>query len=319
MKDNKTLYIIVPCYNESEVLPYSSVVLKDKLIEMIKEDLVSVQSKIVLVNDGSKDTTWEIICNLVEENNIFQGIKLSRNKGHQHALVAGLTYAVDFADIMITIDADLQDDVNAMSEFVKNYHDGCEVVYGVRTSRKKDSFFKRKTATTFYKIMNNMGVETVYNHADYRLLSKRATEALLSFKETNLFLRGLVPLIGFKSTTVGYERSERFAGKSKYPIRKMLSFAADGITSFSTKPLKLLLEFGFLFLIIGTGFNIYFFIDFLIKDFIIYNYHWIVLATIWMAVGIILIALGLIGEYIGKIYFETKERPRFFIDEVKKK
>lgn len=313
------LYLVVPCYNEMEVLHDSAAKLKRKIEEMIAENLISSESKIVLVNDGSKDKTWDIISELSEQDSLFQGVKLSRNRGHQNALIAGLTYSVDYADMMITIDADLQDDIEVMTDFVKNYYDGCDVVYGVRTSRKKDTFFKRKTATTFYKMMNKMGVETVYNHADYRLLSKRATEALLSYKESNLFLRGLVPLIGFKSTTVGYERSERLAGESKYPLKKMLAFAWDGITSFSVTPLKLITIFGIIFFILGCGFNLYFLIDYFISNFTVREYAWIILATIWSAMGVIMICLGLVGQYVGKMYVETKNRPRFFIDEIKKK
>lgn len=313
------LYIVVPCYNEMEVLPDSSKKLLLILEEMIEEKLISSKSRILLVDDGSKDKTWDIITHLSNSNIEFQGLKLSRNRGHQNALIAGLTYSSEFADMMITIDADLQDDIKVMKEFIKHYYNGCDIVYGVRTSRKKDTFFKRKTAQSFYKIMKKMGVETIYNHADYRLMSKRAVNNLLEFKEANLFLRGLVPLIGYKYATVGYERSERLAGVSKYPLKKMLSFAMDGITSFSTKPLKILFTLGMFLFIISSAFNIYFLVDYFIQHFVVRSYSLIIISSLWNVTGILLMAIGLIGEYIGKIYTESKHRPRFFIDEICKK
>lgn len=311
------LYIIVPCYNEEEVLEDSSKKLLDVLNQMIDCKLISNESKIVFVNDGSKDRTWEIISNLTQKDEKFKGVSLSHNRGHQNALLAGYTYSVDKADMMITIDADIQDDINVMKDFVNNYYAGCDVVYGVRTSRKKDSFFKRSTAQGFYKFMKRMGVEVVYNHADYRLTSKKATKAILEFDESNLFLRGIVPLIGFKSAKVGYERSKRLAGKSKYPLRKMLSFAWDGITSFSTKPLNMLLTFGFLFSFIGIGFDIYFLVDYFISNNIVRHPLLVILFSMLFSLGVILLGIGLVGQYVGKTYIETKKRPRFFIDETK--
>lgn len=308
------LYVVVPCYNEEEVLPETSKQFRNELNEMKEENLISSDSKIVFVNDGSKDKTWEVITKLHEENKIFQGLKLSRNKGHQNALVAGLSYAISYADITITIDADLQDDVKAMKEFVKAYHEGKDVVYGVRSSRKKDTFFKRTSALGFYKLMKWMGVDIVYNHADYRLMSKRAVEGLLAFDESNLFLRGMVPLIGYPSTVVKYERHERFAGTSKYPLKKMISFALDGITSFSVKPLKMISRIGILMFLISIGFLIYSIVVFFMNQAVD---GWATLmCSIWMLGGIQLLMLGIVGEYIGKIYKESKRRPKFFIEDI---
>lgn len=308
------LYVVVPCYNEEEVLPETSKQFRNELNEMKEENLISSDSKIVFVNDGSKDKTWEVITKLHEEDKIFQGLKLSRNKGHQNALVAGLSYAISYADITITIDADLQDDVKAMKEFVKAYHEGKDVVYGVRSSRKKDTFFKRTSALGFYKLMKWMGVDIVYNHADYRLMSKRAVEGLLAFDESNLFLRGMVPLIGYPSTVVKYERHERFAGTSKYPLKKMISFALDGITSFSVKPLKMISRIGILMFLISIGFLIYSIVVFFMNQAVD---GWATLmCSIWMLGGIQLLMLGIVGEYIGKIYKESKRRPKFFIEDI---
>lgn len=308
------LYVVVPCYNEEEVLPETSKQFRNELNEMKEENLISSNSKIVFVNDGSKDKTWEVITKLHEEDKIFQGLKLSRNKGHQNALVAGLSYAISYADITITIDADLQDDVKAMKEFVKAYHEGKDVVYGVRSSRKKDTFFKRTSALGFYKLMKWMGVDIVYNHADYRLMSKRAVEGLLAFDESNLFLRGMVPLIGYPSTVVKYERHERFAGTSKYPLKKMISFALDGITSFSVKPLKMISRIGILMFLISIGFLIYSIVVFFMNQAVD---GWATLmCSIWMLGGIQLLMLGIVGEYIGKIYKESKRRPKFFIEDI---
>lgn len=308
------LYVVVPCYNEEEVLPETSKQFRNELNEMKEEKLISSDSKIVFVNDGSKDKTWEVITKLHEEDKIFQGLKLSRNKGHQNALVAGLSYAISYADITITIDADLQDDVKAMKEFVKAYHEGKDVVYGVRSSRKKDTFFKRTSALGFYKLMKWMGVDIVYNHADYRLMSKRAVEGLLAFDESNLFLRGMVPLIGYPSTVVKYERHERFAGTSKYPLKKMISFALDGITSFSVKPLKMISRIGILMFLISIGFLIYSIVVFFMNQAVD---GWATLmCSIWMLGGIQLLMLGIVGEYIGKIYKESKRRPKFFIEDI---
>lgn len=308
------LYVVVPCYNEEEVLPETSKQFRNELNEMKEENLISSDSKIVFVNDGSKDKTWEVITKLHVEDKIFQGLKLSRNKGHQNALVAGLSYAISYADITITIDADLQDDVKAMKEFVKAYHEGNDVVYGVRSSRKKDTFFKRTSALGFYKLMKWMGVDIVYNHADYRLMSKRAVEGLLAFDESNLFLRGMVPLIGYPSTVIKYERHERFAGTSKYPLKKMISFALDGITSFSVKPLKMISRIGILMFLISIGFLIYSIVVFFMNQAVD---GWATLmCSIWMLGGIQLLMLGIVGEYIGKIYKESKRRPKFFIEDI---
>lgn len=251
------LYIVVPCYNEEEVLPETSKRLKEKMNQLIKAKKISPDSHVVFVNDGSKDKTWELISSYSEKDHLFGGINLSRNRGHQNALLAGLMTVKEDADMVISMDADLQDDINAVDKFVDAYYDGNDVVYGVRSSRKKDTFFKRTTALAFYKLMSRMGVESVYNHADYRLMSKRALNALENFKEVNLFLRGIMPLIGFPSTIVEYERNERFAGESKYPLKKMLNFALDGITSFSVKPIRFITAIGFLISVISVIMFIY--------------------------------------------------------------
>jgi glycosyltransferase involved in cell wall biosynthesis len=274
---------------------------------------IDADSKIVFVNDGSKDRTWEMICDLHRADPVFRGICLSRNKGHQNALMAGLMTVKGECDAAISMDADLQDDINAIDEMVDRYLEGYEVVYGVRSSRKKDTFFKRTTAQGFYKVMRAMGVETVYNHADYRLMSRRALEALSEFDEVNLFLRGIVPLVGFKSTEVTYERGERFAGESKYPLKKMLAFATEGITSMSIKPIRLITTLGFLVFLFSIGVLIYS----IIRKFTGYTVPgWAFLAvSIWALGGVQLLAIGVIGEYIGKIYLETKHRPKFIVAE----
>lgn len=308
------LHIIVPCYNEQEVLPTTSVTLKNLMIKMINNNLINEESKIVFVNDGSKDKTWEIIAKLHEEDKIYQGIKLTRNKGHQNALLAGLTYSNNIADINVTIDADLQDDENTIEEMVKDYLDGSHIVYGVRSSRKKDSFFKRFTAQGFYKMMKWLGVDIIYNHADFRLMSKEATNCLLEFDEANLFLRGMVPLIGYKTSVVKYERKERTAGESKYPLKKMIAFALDGITSFSVKPLKFITRFGFFMFLVSFAFLIYCLVIYLLGKTVS---GWTTLmGSIWLLGGIQLMMLGIVGEYIGKIYKETKHRPKFFIEDI---
>lgn len=305
------LYLVIPCYNEEEVLPETSRRLLEKMTAMIQEGLVSGKSRIVFVNDGSKDKTWEIISSLHQSNPLFGGICLSRNKGHQNALLAGLMTVKSHADIVISLDADLQDDINAIEAMVKAYHAGHDVVYGVRSSRKKDTFFKKFTAEGFYKLMKALGVDIVFNHADYRLMSRRALDALEDFDEVNLFLRGIVPLIGFPSTTVEYERSERFAGESKYPLKKMLAFAFDGITSFSIKPIRLIAVLGFIIFLVSVGMLIWSLVAKLIGNTVA---GWTsLLASIWMIGGIQLLCLGVIGEYIGKIYAETKHRPKFII------
>ena len=305
------LYLVVPCYNEEEVLYETSSRLLEKLDRMIEKDIVSENSKILFVNDGSKDKTWMIIKELHKTNNIFSGLNLSRNKGHQNALLAGLMEAKKHADMVISLDADLQDDINVIDKFVEEYYKGKDIVYGVRSSREKDTFFKKQSALAFYKLMNKMGGELVYNHADYRLMSKRALEALSEYKEVNLFLRGIVPLIGYDYSIVEYERHERFAGESKYPLKKMLAFAMDGITSFSIKPIRLISILGFTIFVMSFIALIYsLVVKFLGKT----EIGWTSLViSIWMIGGIQLLSLGVIGEYIGKIYSETKSRPKYII------
>ena len=307
------LYLVIPCYNEEEVLPETSKRLKEKYTALMSAGKIDAHSKIVFVNDGSKDRTWEMIRELHEADPVFRGICLSRNRGHQNALLAGLMTVKDECDAAISLDADLQDDINAIDEMVDRFHEGYEVVYGVRSSRKKDTFFKRTTAQGFYKIMKGMGVETVYNHADYRLMSRRALQALSEFEEVNLFLRGLVPLVGFKSTEVTYERGERFAGESKYPLKKMLAFATEGITSMSVKPIRMIASLGILVFLFSIGVLIYS----IIRKLTGYTVPgWAFLAvSIWALGGVQLLAIGVIGEYIGKIYLETKGRPRFIISD----
>lgn len=305
------LYLVVPCYNEEEVLIETSKRLLGKINKMINEEKISKKSKILFVNDGSKDKTWDMIEELYNKNSIFSGVNLSRNRGHQNALLAGLMVAKEYADMVISLDADLQDDIDVIEKFVEEYYSGSDIVYGVRSSRKTDTFFKRTTALGFYKFMDKLGVNVVYNHADYRLMSKRALEALAEFKEVNLFLRGIVPLIGYKYSIVEYERHERFAGESKYPLKKMLAFAVDGITSFSVKPIRLISVLGFSIFFISLIALIYsLVVKFLGKT----EVGWTsIVISIWMLGGIQLLSLGVIGEYIGKIYNETKARPRYII------
>lgn len=308
---NNILYAVVPCYNEEEVLNETAKRLFEKFENLIKNKKIDNKSKIMFVDDGSKDKTWQIIEDLHKQNNIFVGVKLSRNKGHQNALLAGLTTAYKYADVTISLDADLQDDINAIDKMVDDYLNGSEIVYGVRCSRKTDSFFKRFTAQSFYKVMKKMGVDSVYNHADYRLMSKKAVQSLLEFDETNLFLRGIIPQIGYKSSIVEYERSERFAGESKYPLKKMLNFALDGITSFSIKPINLLLTLSCIFTILGfTSFVTTLVLTLTINISIM----WPILSAIFFSLGILLFAIWLIGLYVGKNYIETKHRPKFFIE-----
>lgn len=309
----RVLYLVIPCYNEEEVLPETSKRLTAKLGAMIEMGLISQDSKIVFVNDGSKDHTWQLIRQYHEENPMIQGINLSRNKGHQSALLAGLMTVKEYCDMAISMDADLQDDVDAIDQFVEKYYEGCEVVYGVRSERKTDSFFKRASAQGFYKLMLHMGVEIVYNHADYRLMSRRALDEMEGFKEVNLFLRGIVPLIGFQSGVVTYERHERFAGESKYPLKKMLNFAFDGITSFSVKPIRMVTTLGIIIFAISILMLIYFLITWCI-GWTVPGWTSIVV-SVWAIGGLQLLAIGIIGEYIGKIYMETKARPKFIVQE----
>ena len=306
------LYLVIPCYNEQEVLHETEKQLTIKINSMIDRGLVSNQSKIVFVNDGSKDNTWRIIQELHDQNPLVQGINLSRNKGHQNALLAGLMTVKEHADMVISLDADLQYDIDAIDRFVEKYYEGNDVVYGVRSARKTDTFFKKFTAQGFYKVMKGLGVDIVYNHADYRLMSKRALDELEHFKEVNLFLRGIVPLIGFQSAIVPYERHERFAGESKYPLKKMLSFAMDGITSFSVKPIRMVTAAGILIFSISILMLIYFLVLHLLRH-TVAGWTTIVI-SVWAIGGLQLLATGIIGEYIGKIYMETKERPKFIVE-----
>lgn len=307
------LYMVIPCYNEQEVLPETSKRLKEKLSTLVKAGKIDPESRIIFVNDGSKDRTWEIIRRLHEEDPVFGGVNLSRNRGHQNALLAGLMTVKDRADMAISMDADLQDDINAIDEMVEKYLNGIDIVYGVRSSRAKDTFFKKATAEGFYKLMNTMGVNTVFNHADYRLMSKRALEGLAEFREVNLFLRGIVPMIGFSTDVVYYERGERFAGESKYPLGKMLSFAIEGITSLSTKPIRMITFLGFFIFLVSIGILIYSLVRHFMGATIV---GWTTLmVSVWAIGGLILLSLGVVGEYIGKIYLETKARPRFLIEE----
>ena len=316
MKDTK-LFVVIPCYNEEEVLHETSARMLDLFKKMTADGLISGDSKIVMVDDGSRDKTWSIISSLCEQNSVFRGVKLAHNAGHQNALLGGLMTVKDECDCAVSIDADLQDDINVIADMVKKYDSGCDVVYGVRSARKTDTFFKRFTAEGFYKFMAAMGVEVVYNHADYRLMSKRALNALADFKEVNLFLRGIVPLIGYKSDSVYYERAERFAGESKYPLKKMLAFAFDGITSFSVKPIKVLWSLGLVVCFAAIIAAIYTLIS---KFFGYTSDGWAsLMCSIWFLGGVQLVSIGVIGEYIGKIYKETKARPRFIIEEYKKK
>lgn len=314
MTGNDILYLVIPCYNEEAVLHETAKQLLEKMNSMFDRGMISRESKIMFVNDGSRDKTWEIIQELHESNPIYSGVKLSRNKGHQNALLAGLMTAKEKADMTISLDADLQDDVDVIDKMVEKYYEGNDVVYGVRSARDTDTFFKKFTAEGFYKIMQAMGVEIVFNHADYRLMSKRALEGLSEFREVNLFLRGIVPLIGYKSDIVTYERHERFAGESKYPLKKMLAFATDGITSFSIKPIRMITTCGFLIFAVSILMLLYF----LVVHFMGKTVHgWTsTIVSIWAIGGLQLLAIGIVGEYIGKIYLETKARPKYIIETV---
>ena len=310
---NDTLYAVIPCYNEQEVLHETAKRLREKFLSLIDAGKISSQSRIVFVNDGSKDSTWKIIREMHEQDKIFSGINLSRNRGHQNALLAGLLTVKNCADMIISMDADLQDDINAIDEMIDKFNDGFDIVYGVRSKRTTDSFFKRFTAENFYKLVKFLGGDIVNNHADYRLMSKRALEGLSQFGEVNLFLRGLIPMIGYPSAVVYYERAERFAGESKYPLKKMLFFALQGITSLTVKPIRLITTLGLamssisFFVILWTLYE-YFFGD-TVRG-------WTsMLASLWFIGGLILLSIGVVGEYVGKIYLETKKRPRFIVSE----
>ena len=309
-----TLYIVVPCYNEEEVLPETARRLADKLRTLMRGGKIGPGSRVLCVNDGSKDGTWDVISRLHREDPLLCGADLSRNRGHQNALLAGLMTAKDRSDMVISMDADLQDDVDAVDAMVDKYLAGADIVYGVRSSRKTDTFFKRTTAEAFYHMMDLLGAETVFNHADYRLMSRRALEGLAQFKEVNLFLRGIVPMIGYPTDTVEYERGERFAGESKYPLKKMLSFALEGVTSLSVKPLRMITGLGFLVFLVSLvmiGYNV---VRWATGNTVT---GWASLAcSVWLIGGLILLSLGVIGEYVGKLYLESKGRPRFLIREV---
>jgi glycosyltransferase involved in cell wall biosynthesis len=308
-----TLYIVIPCYNEEEVLPITAPMFLKKINELSTEGKISEKSRVLFVNDGSRDRTWEIISSLAEKDKRYCGICLSRNRGHQNALLAGLMEAKDKCDITISIDCDGQDDINAMDKMVDEYHNGCEIVYGVRSSRETDTFFKRTTAQGFYKLMSSMGVETIYNHADYRLISSKALKEFANFEEINIFLRGMIPLVGFKSTSVFYERKERIAGESHYPLKKMLALAFDGITSLSVKPIRLITAFGTVVALLSFIGIIWSVIVAIIGKSVA---GWASLTSILCFLGgVQLMSLGVIGEYVGKIYLETKKRPRFIISE----
>lgn len=309
---NSILYIVIPCYNEQEVLPETSARLQDKLARMMQSGLISSLSRVMFVDDGSKDKTWEIISQLHSQNKLFSGLKLAHNRGQQSALLAGLMSAKSYADCVISLDADLQDDIETLDEFVHKFDEGCDIVYGVRSARNTDTFFKKFTAESFYKFMKLLNVDIINNHADYRLMSKRALDALAEYGEVNLFLRGIVPTIGYKTDIVYYERHERFAGESKYPLKKMIAFAIDGITSFSVKPLNMISGVGiFLSFVSVIG---------LIYCLISYFAGWTVpgwtttVCSIWLLGGIQLFCIGVLGCYVGKIYFEVKKRPRYLVD-----
>jgi len=315
-KMNDKLYIVVPCYNEEEVLPLTIPNLVEMTKSMAEENLISEDSKIIFVNDGSRDKTWEIIEKAVSESPYIVGINLAGNVGHQNALVAGLEYAAERCDMCISIDADLQDDTDAIKSMVEKYHEGADIVFGVRSDRKSDTFFKRFTAHCFYKFMNILGVKSVYNHADYRLMSKQSLKALSGYKETNLFLRGIIAQMGFVTDTVYYSRKERAAGKSKYPFRKMLSFAWNGITSFSIKPISALMALGFIIIlgcIVALGYSLISYA----RGNVIPGWTSLMI-SIWFLGGVQLFSIGMIGQYIGKTYLESKRRPRYHIKEIKK-
>ena len=306
------LYLVIPCFNEEKVLPLTSNLFSEKLRDLIAAEKVHPDSRILFVDDGSRDGTWNVIEELAKESELFTGIALSRNRGHQNALLAGLHEAADKCDITVSIDCDGQDDINAIDKMVEEYANGAEIVYGVRSDRRTDAVFKRSTAQAFYKILSKMGVETVYNHADYRLLSAKVLKELENFGEVNVYLRGMIPLIGFKSTCVPYERKERLAGETHYPLRKMLSLAIDGITSLSVKPIRLITVLGFLIAIISFFGVLWSVVSYFLGMTVA---GWASLVTIvCFFSGVQLLSIGVIGEYIGKIYLEAKKRPRFIIE-----
>ncbi|MDP4119532.1 MAG: glycosyltransferase family 2 protein [Bacillota bacterium] len=306
------IFFVIPCYNEEAVLAETVKQLTDKIGSMVSEGKISKESKILFVDDGSKDKTWKMIEKYNEENPYVSGLKLAHNAGHQNALLAGLMKAKDLCDAAISLDADLQDDIDSLDQFIDKFHEGCQVVYGVRDSRETDTAFKRGTAQGYYKILSFLGVDIVYNHADYRLMGKPALEALAEFKEVNLFLRGIVPLIGFKSDYVYYSRNERFAGESKYPVKKMMKLAFDGITSFSVKPLKTISHVGIIISLLSIVGLVYVLISYLMSDTV---HGWTaIMGSIWLLGGLQLLCIGVVGGYIGKIYSEVKARPRYIIE-----
>ena len=307
------LYIVIPCYNEEAVLPITAPLFRDKLLSLSSQGKISPDSRVLFVNDGSKDNTWNLICKLSKEDEHYEGICLSRNRGHQNALLAGLMEAKDKCDITISIDCDGQDDINAMDEMVDEYLSGAEIVYGVRSKRETDTFFKRFTAESFYKLMKWMGADTVFNHADYRLVSSRALKEFSNFKEVNIFLRGMFPLVGFKSTCVYYERHERIAGESHYPLKKMLALAFDGITSLSIRPIRIITGLGVFISLVAFALIVYALVSYFTGN-VVSGWASSLIVTCFLG-GIQLISLGVIGEYVGKIYMETKARPRFIISE----
>lgn len=308
----KILYLVIPCYNEEEVLADTAGKLDKKMKELMAEGLIDVKSRIIFVNDGSMDLTWKIIEDLHNKDTLFGGINLTRNRGHQNALLAGLMTVKDDADIVISLDADLQDDINVFDEMLRKNNEGYDVIYGVRNDRKKDSFFKRHTAQMFYKLTNKLGGDLIYNHADFRLMSRRALEGLAQFEEVNLFLRGIVPLIGYPSTIVEYERKERLAGKSKYPLKKMMSFAIEGITSLSIKPMRFVTGMGIFVFLVSIAMMIYAFVSYSTGRVVA---GWTsILISVWAIGGMVLLGLGIVGSYIGKIYLETKKRPRYIVE-----
>ena len=313
MREKPILYIIIPCYNEEQVLPITAPMFLKKICDLENKGKISAGSRILFVNDGSRDQTWELIKKLAAEDIHYKGISQSRNRGHQNAVLAGLMEAKEKADITISIDCDGQDDIDAMDAMIEAYEDGAEVVYGVRSSRKTDTFFKRFTAESFYRLMNWMGAEVVFNHADYRLVSSKVLEAFSDFKEVNIFLRGMFPLVGFKSTSVSYERNERIAGESHYPLKKMLALAIDGITSLSIKPIRLITGMGILISILGV-LAIIWAIVMQVTGHTVAGWASLICVVAFLG-GIQLLSLGVLGEYIGKIYLETKARPRYIINE----
>ncbi len=305
------LYLVIPCYNEEQVLPITAPIFVGKLGELIEKKEISEKSRVLFVNDGSSDSTWEIIEGFSREQTLIKGICLSRNMGHQNALLAGLMTAKEECDVTISIDCDGQDDINAVDKMIAEYKAGCDIVYGVRESRKTDSFFKRHSAQFFYKLLNRLGAKTIYNHADYRLMSSRALVELEKFKEVNIYLRGMVPMVGFKSTSVAYDRTERLAGKSKYPLKKMLKLAADGITNLSVKPIHLIFLIGIISVLLSLAGIIWSIVAYFLSSTVA---GWSsIIAIICFFGGIQILCIGVIGEYIGKIYMETKARPRYII------